>query len=293
MAIWSQKLSLAFFIIAVFAAISSVAASDDEYLLSLQDRFLATNDTGGGDDNSSASIPTDPCFPNEELTGVVCPNITLHKSQVFSEILNVKMDLNTTFDPESQLFLSQSKVYMTFYNSSEQLMMEFNYTSATENGTLLSTGLTRIGKFPMETGIVFFPTLPTQFNITHNITLLRSGSNESCEGIACDKGELHAVLGLYGQGLTVDPKIAQILLQVNESSAGVVTMPFSNTINETTYCQDYLESNTVVNRNIKIKVRVCVPGFPCFNDEREVGFGGQNSSQVLERDDCFEHQIEF
>jgi hypothetical protein len=270
---------------------AAVLASDDEYSLTVQDKFLRRQSA------SRNLLDIGACAPNEDLTGIVCDNITGLDSHVFDRILSVRMDINTTAEPSednntSYEFVSRVQAYVTFADVVDSKVLDFTFSSSTPNGTVLSSGNDNIGRFDVKTGNVFFPLVTTDVNVSHTVVLIRDDNADmSCTGNSstCDRGTLVTTVGIRSVGNKTDTAV-DILLRVDEPEVATALIPFRHEIDGPQLCND-LAYNLTFKGQVGVDVNVCVPGLPCFNDRRYVDVGQQGDSKVLADNVCFEHSL--
>jgi len=228
-----------------------VRASDDEYLRSLQDDFLADNANNGT------------CSPTVDPIGIECNGTVLQQSKIFGDFLVLKANTSGSFDDQTRLFTSTANVYGSLGNISNVPIMSFKFNSSTPNGTVISSGRAPIGPLQLKTGNIFVPTIPMLFELSHEATLLRDEDIACNPDTICDKARVVGTVGLFATGQQIQP-LSQVIINITEPNAGSFVFPFAHQINSTTFCEN--ETYLIDYRDtLGATVKVCIGALPCYD----------------------------
>jgi len=250
-------------------------ASDDEYLRSLQDPFLD-------------GVVENTCTPNDGRTGVVCEDIILFETNIAGEPVRIHLFRNTTF--EDPVFLTDVQVF-AFYSQTDHRLFGFEFNSSTPNNTVLSSGSTHLGPINLDTGNFFYPNIPVDFDVSHNVTLLTFDCANSSTNSFCQSGEIVANVGITGQG-EASYTLSTISLNIDEPTVMLATVKYSDTVDDTLFCQDDLSVATTVDANIDAHVQICIGSFPCINETHHIEVDNVNQNRTLVENQCFNRTVE-
>ena len=262
-------------------AFKFVQASDDEYLRTLQDSFLADNNT------AAASV----CLHNLEGTGISCQNITLYETVALGQLFRVSVDRNITLENNgTNEFLNTIELFVTYNKYTNYPLLTFSFDSSTANNTILSEGINSLGKIDFPTGNVFLSSVPLDVNVIHNVSLVKSPTNcSSSSATVCESGTLVGVLGVQAAG-NESTVFANVAVNVDQPEAVLVNMAYTDSVvedgGETTICSDWT-GEVIFNPNTVADIKICVGGLPCIENDQPVNAESGDQNATLIDNMCF------
>jgi hypothetical protein len=283
-----EYLKMALKLIVLLAVICNFVVASQEHLtdadFSWRRELQEQNETGGS------------CTQNEERTGIMCTGIPLYETTIGDKPLLVALDLNTTYEMDSESFVSHAMVWVTFWRLEHESFADFEFNSSTPNGTVIASGQKRINGVPVPTGNNRVPSIPASILADYNVTLYWNGEDDpACANDAsnasgqwqCDSGWFAGNLGLFGTAARTFNTF-RLISRLDEPDAVHVTAPFVFSVNDTTFCSN-IEENIVYDKNMTVRTSMCPlrSGGPCRTLDIPLNSTGWDRMMTVD-DQCFE-----
>jgi len=201
------------------------------------DAFFNTNLRRSLQDNETAA-----CEPNEDLTGLICSNVTLYQANFSGELLTLKVTLNQTFHVDARETSTEVWAWFSFKEQQDVLWANFSFNSSTPNNTWHFWATHPVGEVTIPTGNASWPELSLQANATFNVTLYKldyANCTDLVNGSFCDEGYIHAALSVKAWGEEETAEGDPVWVSLDQADAGGATIWFETHINETAYCSEY------------------------------------------------------